>query len=88
MKKTGEKIIVDPLTGKPSRLKQASPDSEIYKRGWTVGFFKPSKESEGVGDHATTVKSRLGKDFAAGYHENNWQDPCLKSNNGGSVART
>ena len=45
MKTTGEEKILDPLTGKPSRLKQASPDSEIYKRGWTVGFFKPSKES-------------------------------------------
>ena len=45
MKKTGEKIVVGALSGKPSKLKQASPDSEIYKRGWTVGFFKPSKES-------------------------------------------
>ena len=45
MKTTGEKIVVGALSGKPSRLKQASPDSEIYKRGWTVGFFKPSKES-------------------------------------------
>ena len=45
MKTTGKKIVVGALTGKPSRIKQASPDSEIYKRGWTVGFFKPSKES-------------------------------------------
>ena len=45
MKTTDEKIVVGPLTGKPYKLKQASPDSEIYKRGWTVGFFKPSKES-------------------------------------------
>ena len=58
MKTTGKKIIVDPLTGKPSRLKQASPDSEIYKRGWTVGFFKPSKEST---KHATVQKKKPEK---------------------------
>ena len=46
MEKDTKKIIVDPLTGKPSKLKQAAPDSEIYKRGWTVGFFKPFKEPE------------------------------------------
>ena len=45
MEKDTKKIIVAPVTGKPSKLKQAAPDSEIYKRGWTVGFFKPSKES-------------------------------------------
>ena len=45
MEKDTKKIIVDPLTGKPSRIKQAAYDSEIYKRGWTVGFFKPSTGS-------------------------------------------
>ena len=33
MKTTSEEIIVGALSGKPSRLKRASPDSEIYKRG-------------------------------------------------------
>ena len=58
MKTTGEKIVVGALTGKPSRIKQASPDSEIYKRGWTVGFFKPSKEST---KHATVQKKKPEK---------------------------
>ena len=58
MKTTREEIIVGALSGKPSRLKHASPDSEIYKRGWTVGFFKPSKEST---KHATVQKKKPEK---------------------------
>ena len=58
MKTTREEIVVDPLSGKPSKLKQVSPDSEIYKRGWTVGFLKPSKEST---KQATVLKKKPEK---------------------------
>lgn len=33
------KVVYGALSGKPSRIRQATPDSDIYKRGWTVGMF-------------------------------------------------